>query len=73
MDDLSSVMIRSQNREAKVRKFLLVDQSGAEIRVTLWGNEVSSCSVKVTQRFSLIESMGQSKYSITNHGWAVQP
>ena len=73
MDDLSSVMIRSQNREAKVRKFLLVDQSGAEIRVTLWGNEVSSCSVGVTQRFSLIESMEQRKHSITNHGWAVQP
>jgi len=43
VDDLSTIMIRSQNREAKVRKFMLVDQSGAEIRVTLWGNEVTVC------------------------------
>ena len=42
VEDASTIMIRSQNRETKVRKFTLVDQSGSEIRVTLWGNEVGS-------------------------------
>nr|CAB3265679.1 replication protein A 70 kDa DNA-binding subunit-like [Phallusia mammillata] len=37
VEDLNSVMIKSQNREAKVRKFNLVDQSGSEVTVTLWG------------------------------------
>ncbi|XP_076823826.1 replication protein A 70 kDa DNA-binding subunit-like [Clavelina lepadiformis] len=42
VDELSTIMIKSQNREAKVRKFSLVDQSGAEIRVTLWGKEAEN-------------------------------
>ena len=34
-------MIKSQNREAQVRKFLLVDTSNAEVRVTLWGEDAA--------------------------------
>ena len=41
VEELSSVMIRSQNRETQLRKFIMVDQSGAEIQATLWGKEVS--------------------------------
>lgn len=39
IDELQTVMIRSQNRETSVRKFFLVDQSNAQIRCTLWGKE----------------------------------
>ena len=44
-------MIKSQNREASIRKFTLVDQSNAQIRVTLWGNEVSLIFQKILLYF----------------------
>jgi replication factor A1 len=34
--DLSTVMIKSRNKEAQVRNIVLVDQSSTEVRATLW-------------------------------------
>lgn len=38
-DDVQEIMIRSQNRETKRRNIDIVDSSGAEVRVTLWGDD----------------------------------
>lgn len=38
-DDVASIMIKSQNREAKRRNLHLVDTSGAEVQMTLWGDD----------------------------------
>nr|XP_002127939.1 replication protein A 70 kDa DNA-binding subunit [Ciona intestinalis] len=58
-EDLSSVMIRSQNREAKVRKINLVDESNAEIQVTLWGQEAE----KFTSEESAVVVLKSAKVS----------
>lgn len=42
VEEVQTVMIKSQNREASVRKFQLVDQSNAQIRVTLWGKDAEN-------------------------------
>ncbi|XP_039272067.2 replication protein A 70 kDa DNA-binding subunit-like [Styela clava] len=38
-DEPVSIMIKSQNRETKRRNLHLVDKSGAEVQMTLWGDE----------------------------------
>jgi len=39
--DLSTVMIRSKNKETEVRNIVLVDQSNTEVRTTLWGDKAT--------------------------------
>lgn len=39
--DLTTVMGKQSNREIKKRDVQLVDKGGVQIRMTLWGGEVS--------------------------------
>ena len=43
-DDLATVTGRQSNKEIKKRDVHLVDQSQSQIRMTLWGSDVSNKS-----------------------------
>lgn len=45
-DDVTSVMIRSQNRETLRRNLHIVDKSGSEVQLTIWGNDAETFEVR---------------------------
>lgn len=45
-DDVASVMIRSQNRETLRRNLHIVDKSGSEVQLTIWGNEAEKFEIR---------------------------